>query len=91
VTTEVTFAGQSGATCRYWTDRPLGIPGGFGAVYEAESKDGTPMAVKVVTKYRPLGVQGKSELVAGLDWARRFRVRLELGMQPSPAAITHAP
>jgi serine/threonine protein kinase len=53
VTTEITFTGQSGATWRYWTDRPLGIPGGFGAVYEAESEDGTPMAVKVVTKHRP--------------------------------------
>ena len=31
-----------------------------------------------------------SKLVAGLDWARRFRERLELGMQPSPAAITYA-
>ena len=29
-----------------------------------------------------------NKLVAGLDWARRFRARLELGMQPSPAAIT---
>jgi hypothetical protein len=31
-----------------------------------------------------------NKLVAGLDWARRFRERLELGMQPSPAAITYA-
>jgi hypothetical protein len=31
-----------------------------------------------------------NKLVEGLDWARRFRVRLELGMQPSPAAITYA-
>ena len=31
-----------------------------------------------------------NKLVAGLDWARRFRVRLEAGMQPSPAAITYA-
>jgi hypothetical protein len=31
-----------------------------------------------------------NKLVAGLDWARRFRSRLELGMQPSPAAITYA-
>ena len=29
-----------------------------------------------------------NKLVAGLDWARRFRARLDLGMQPSPAAIT---
>jgi hypothetical protein len=31
-----------------------------------------------------------NKLVAGLDWARRFRERAELGMQPSPAAITNA-
>ena len=31
-----------------------------------------------------------NKLVAGLDWARRFRERLEAGMQPGPAAITYA-
>src|SRR6266851_2431993 len=31
-----------------------------------------------------------NKLVAGLDWAHRFRVRLALGMQPTPAAITYA-
>src|ERR1039457_5189864 len=31
-----------------------------------------------------------NRLVAGLDWARRFRERLELGVQPRPAAITYA-
>jgi hypothetical protein len=31
-----------------------------------------------------------NKLVAGLDWARRFQVRLSLGMQPAPAAITLA-
>jgi hypothetical protein len=31
-----------------------------------------------------------NKLVAGLDWARQFRVRAEAGMQPSPAAITYA-
>ena len=31
-----------------------------------------------------------NKLVAGLDWARRFRVRAEAGMQPSPAAISYA-
>jgi transposase IS4-like protein/DDE family transposase len=31
-----------------------------------------------------------SKLVAGLDWARQFRVRLSLGMQPTPAAVTLA-
>jgi len=30
------------------------------------------------------------KLVAGLDWARRFRTRVSLGMQPSPAAVTLA-
>src|SRR5450631_93438 len=29
-----------------------------------------------------------NRLVAGLDWARRFEVRLLAGMQPSAAAIT---
>jgi hypothetical protein len=31
-----------------------------------------------------------NKLVAGLDWAKRFRERLALGMQPTPAAITYA-
>ena len=31
-----------------------------------------------------------NKLVAGLDWARRFRARVSLGMQPTPAAITLA-
>ena len=31
-----------------------------------------------------------NKLVGGLDWARRFRTRLALGMQPTPAAITLA-
>src|SRR5258708_10847155 len=30
-----------------------------------------------------------NKLVAGLDWANRFRARALLGMQPSAAAITH--
>ncbi len=30
------------------------------------------------------------KLVRGLEWARQFRVRVTLGMQPSPAAITQA-
>ena len=30
------------------------------------------------------------KLVRGLEWARTFRVRVALGMQPSPAAITLA-
>ncbi len=30
------------------------------------------------------------KLVAGLDWARRFRVRVEPGMQPTAAAVTYA-
>ncbi len=31
-----------------------------------------------------------NKLVAGLDWAKRFRARLAPGMQPTPAAITYA-
>jgi hypothetical protein len=31
-----------------------------------------------------------NKLVAGLEWARRFRARLSLGMQPTPAAISYA-
>src|SRR5260221_14377570 len=31
-----------------------------------------------------------NKLVAGLDWAKRFRVRLELGMQPAAAAVPYA-
>ena len=31
-----------------------------------------------------------NKLVAGLDWAKRFRARMLAGMQPSPAAITYA-
>jgi hypothetical protein len=31
-----------------------------------------------------------NKLVAGLDWANRFRARMLPGMQPSPAAITYA-
>src|SRR6266581_6895620 len=31
-----------------------------------------------------------NKLVAGLDWAKRFRARMLLGMQPTPAAITLA-
>src|ERR1017187_816907 len=34
--------------------------------------------------------EGWNKLVAGLDWARRFRVRLSLGMQPTAAAVTYA-
>jgi Insertion element 4 transposase N-terminal/Transposase DDE domain len=30
-----------------------------------------------------------NKLVAGLDWARRFRARMLLGMQPTAAAITY--
>ncbi|MER5641597.1 protein kinase [Kitasatospora sp. NPDC002227] len=52
---EVTFTGQSGKTWRYWESKPLGKPGGFGGVYEAEGPDGSPMAVKVVPKNRPEG------------------------------------
>ncbi|MBV9024253.1 MAG: protein kinase [Streptomycetaceae bacterium] len=56
MTDEVTFTGQSRKTWRYWENKPLGMPGGFGGVYEAEGPDGSPMAVKVVKKQRPSGV-----------------------------------
>jgi serine/threonine protein kinase len=46
----VSFTGQSGAKWTYWTDQPLGAPGGFGTVYAAEAEDGTAMAVKEVQK-----------------------------------------
>jgi hypothetical protein len=52
---EVIFAGQSGTNWRYWTNKPLGTPGGFGGVFEAEGSGGAPMAVKVVAKSRPGG------------------------------------
>ena len=59
VATEVTFTGQSGATWCYWTDQPLGTPGGFGCVYAGEGPDGTPIAVKVVKKQRPSALEGR--------------------------------
>ena len=31
-----------------------------------------------------------NKLVRGLEWARQFRARTALGMQPSPAAVTQA-
>jgi serine/threonine protein kinase len=71
VTTEVTFTGESGAMWRYWTDQPLGIPGGFGAVYEAEGKDGNPMAVKVVMKHRPAGTLDDRLLRREIDIGHR--------------------
>ncbi len=68
---EVTFTGQSGATWRYWTDQPLGTPGGFGGVYAAEGSDGTPMAVKVVNKQRPSGVLDDRLLRREIDIGKR--------------------
>ncbi len=68
---EVTFTGQSGATWRYWTDQPLGTPGGFGGVYAAEGSDGTPMAVKVVKKQRPSGVLDDRLLHREIDIGKR--------------------
>jgi serine/threonine protein kinase len=52
---EVVFTGQSGTAWRYWTDQPLGTPGGFGGVYAAQGPAGESMAVKVVQKARPSG------------------------------------
>ena len=36
------------------------------------------------------GEAGWDKLVAGLEWARRFRVRTSLGMRPTQAAVTYA-
>jgi hypothetical protein len=68
---DVQFTGQSGRTWRYWMDRPLGAPGGFGGVYEAEAADGTPMAVKVVEKARPSGVLDERLLRREVEIGRR--------------------
>lgn len=71
MTNEVSFTGQSGARWRYWTDLPLGTPGGFGGVYAAEGSDGTPMAVKVVQKQRPSGVLDDRLLRREVEIGRR--------------------
>jgi hypothetical protein len=71
VADEVTFTGQSGRTWRYWDNRPLGAPGGFGDVYAAEGPDGTPMAVKVVRKQRPSGALDDRLLRREIDIGRR--------------------
>ena len=71
VTNEVAFTGQSGAKWRYWTDQPLGTPGGFGGVFAAEAEDGTPMAVKVVQKQRPSGTLDDCLLHREIDIGRR--------------------
>ena len=68
---EVTFTGQSGTTWRYWAGKPLGTPGGFGGVYAAEGPDGTPMAVKVVTKLRPSGALDDRLLHREIDIGKR--------------------
>jgi serine/threonine protein kinase len=52
---EESFIGDSGAEWRYWTDQPLGTPGGFGGVYAGAASDGTAVAVKIVAKQRPGG------------------------------------
>ena len=67
----VTFAGQSGRTWRYWVTRPLGKPGGFGGVYAAEAEDGSPMAVKVVSKQRPQGALDERLLRREIDIGKR--------------------
>ena len=71
VADEVTFTGQSGKTWRYWGDKPLGTPGGFGGVYAAEGPDGTPMAVKVVKKQRPSGALDDRLLRREIDIGKR--------------------
>jgi hypothetical protein len=69
--TEVKFTGQSGALWRYWTDQPLGTPGGFGGVYAAEAADGSAMAVKVVEKVRPSGALDDRLLRREVEIGRR--------------------
>jgi serine/threonine protein kinase len=69
---EVSFVGQSGATWRYWTDRTLGTPGGFGRVFAAESSDGAPMAVKAVPKERPSGKLDERLLFREVEIGRRI-------------------
>jgi hypothetical protein len=71
VADEVTFTGQSGKAWRYWDDKPLGTPGGFGGVYAAEGPGGTPMAVKVVKKQRPSGVLDDRLLRREIDIGKR--------------------
>lgn len=68
---DVKFTGQSGATWRYWTDQPLGRPGGFGGVFAAEAEDGRPMAVKVVEKIRPSGTLDDRLLRREVEIGRR--------------------
>jgi hypothetical protein len=68
---EVTFTGQSGKTWRYWGNKLLGTPGGFGGVYAAEGPDGTPMAVKVVKKQRPSGALDDRLLRREIDIGKR--------------------
>jgi hypothetical protein len=68
---EVQFTGQSGAVWRYWTDRPLGEPGGFGRVFAAEAEDRSPMAVKVVEKTGPLGILDDRLLRREIEIGRR--------------------
>jgi Protein kinase domain len=68
---DVEFAGQSGRRWRYWTDQPLGRPGGFGGVFAAEAADGTPMAVKVVEKTRPSGTLDDRLLRREIEIGRR--------------------
>src|SRR6266849_227408 len=71
VANEVTFTGQSGATWCYWSDQPLGTPGGLGGVYAGEGPDGTPMAVKVVKKQRPSGALDDRLLRREIDIGQR--------------------
>jgi hypothetical protein len=68
---EVSFTGTSGARWRFWTDKPLGAPGGFGGVYAAEGSGGSPMAVKVVNKQRPSGVIDERLLRREIEIGRR--------------------
>jgi hypothetical protein len=63
--------GQSGAAWRYWPEKPLGTPGGFGGVYAAEAADRIPMAVKVLEKVRPSRVLDDRLLLREVEVGRR--------------------
>jgi Protein kinase domain len=71
VADEVSFTGASGARWRFWTDKPLGAPGGFGRVYVAEGSDGSPMAVKVAQKQHPSGAIDERLLRREVEIGRR--------------------
>lgn len=67
---ERAFVGESGAAWRWFPERPLGSPGGFGGVYEALGTGGQLAAVKVIGRVKP----GRQPLDA-----RLLRREVEIG------------